>query len=65
MLHTRRHAFISRRCHRVDWTRAFGARVLNAQAPLEALHQRLVPVFELAGVAFTDADETRSLLKIR
>lgn len=36
-------------------------RVLNAQGPpdLEALHQRLLPVFELAGVVFTDADETR------
>jgi hypothetical protein len=35
--------------------------VLNAQGPpnLEALHQRLLPVFELAGVVFTDADETR------
>lgn len=36
-------------------------RVLNAQGPpdLEELHQRLLPVFELAGVVFTDADETR------
>jgi hypothetical protein len=38
-----------------------GPRVLNAQGrpDLEALHQRLLPVFELAGVVFTDADETR------
>ena len=38
-----------------------GPRVLNAQGPpdLEALHQRLLPVFELAGVVFTDADEAR------
>ncbi len=36
-------------------------RVINAQGPpnLEAMHQRLLPVFELAGVVFTDADETR------
>lgn len=36
-------------------------RALKAQGPpdLEALHQRLLPVFELAGVVFTDADETR------
>src|SRR5215210_4879889 len=36
-------------------------RALNAQGPpdLEALHQRLLPVFELAGVVFTDVDETR------
>ena len=36
-------------------------RVLDAQGPpdLEALHQRLLPVFEVAGVVFTDADETR------
>src|SRR5687768_9215826 len=45
-----------------------GDRVVSAQgrsdsAPgrqdLEALNQRLLPVFELAGVVFTDADETR------
>jgi hypothetical protein len=42
----------------------FGARVLNAQPPLEVLHQRLLPVFELAGVAFTDADETSGRLVI-
>lgn len=38
-----------------------GPRVLNAQGPpdIEALHQRLLPVFEVAGVVFTDADETR------
>jgi hypothetical protein len=37
----------------------FGARVVDAQGPpdLEALHQRLLPVFEVAGVVFTDADE--------
>ena len=36
-------------------------RVLDAQGPpdLEALHQRLLPVFEVAGVVFTDADESR------
>jgi hypothetical protein len=36
-------------------------RVLDAQGPpdLEALHQRLLPAFEVAGVVFTDADETR------
>jgi hypothetical protein len=38
-----------------------GPRVLNAQGPpaREALNQRLLPVFEVAGVVFTDADETR------
>jgi hypothetical protein len=38
-----------------------GPRALNAQGPpdLEVLHQRLLPVFEVAGVVFTDADETR------
>ncbi|MGH9238356.1 MAG: hypothetical protein ACRD3G_09995 [Vicinamibacterales bacterium] len=45
-----------------------GDRVVSAQgrsdsapglANLEALNQRLLPVFELAGVVFTDADETR------
>ena len=45
-----------------------GDRVVSAQgrsdsAPgrqnLEALNERLLPVFELAGVVFTDADETR------
>jgi hypothetical protein len=45
-----------------------GDRVIRAQgrsgqapgrADLEALNQRLLPVFELAGVVFTDADETR------
>ena len=41
-----------------------GAPVLSAQAPLEVLHQRLLPVFELAGVAFTDADESRGRLVI-
>jgi hypothetical protein len=38
-----------------------GDRVLSAQGrpDLEALNQRLLPVFELAGVVFTDADEIR------
>ena len=40
-----------------------GNRVVSAQGrsdlALEALNQRLLPVFELAGVVFTDADETR------
>jgi hypothetical protein len=38
-----------------------GDRAVNAQGrpDLEALNQRLLPVFELAGVVFTDADETR------
>jgi len=36
----------------------------HAQSPqaLEVLHQRLLPVFELAGVVFTDADETSGRL---
>jgi hypothetical protein len=42
----------------------FGAAVLDAQPPLEVLHQRLLPVFELAGVTFTDADETTGRLVI-
>jgi hypothetical protein len=44
----------------------FGARVVDAQGPpdLEALHQRLLPVFELAGVVFTDADERNDRLVI-
>jgi hypothetical protein len=44
----------------------FGARVLDAQGPpdLEALHQRLLPVFEVAGVVFTDADERSGRLVI-
>src|SRR5437870_12883973 len=34
---------------------------VGARAPsaLEAQHQRLLPLFELAGVVYTDADETR------
>ncbi len=38
-----------------------GPRVLDAQGPLDldALHRRLLPVFEVPGVVFTDADETR------
>ena len=44
----------------------FGARVVDAQGPpdLEALHQRLLPVFEVAGVVFTDADERSGRLVI-
>ena len=40
--------------------------VLEAQGPpdLEAQHQRLLPLFELAGVVFTDADETRGRLVV-
>jgi len=44
-----------------------GAPVLRAQQgppDLEALHQRLLPVFELAGVVFTDADETTGRLVV-
>lgn len=44
----------------------FGARVVDAQGPpdLEALHQRLLPVFEVAGVVFTDADERSGRLVV-
>src|SRR5687768_9257216 len=44
----------------------FGARVVDSQGPpdLEALHQRLLPVFEVAGVVFTDADERSGRLVI-
>ncbi len=35
----------------------------SAQA-LEAVHQRLLPLFELAGVVFTDADETSGRLVV-
>jgi hypothetical protein len=42
----------------------FGASVLNAQPGLEAQHQRLRPLFELAGVVFTDADETTGRLVV-
>ena len=38
-------------------------RVQNPQA-LEARHQRLLPLFELAGVVFTDADETTGRLVV-
>ena len=41
----------------------FGARVA-AQPPLEVLHQRLMPVFEMAGVVFTDADEATGRLVV-
>jgi hypothetical protein len=42
----------------------FGASVLNAQPGLEAQHQRLRSLFELAGVVFTDADETTGRLVV-
>jgi hypothetical protein len=43
----------------------FGRPVVDAQGPpLEAQHRRLLPLFELAGVVFTDADETRGRLVI-
>ena len=42
----------------------FGASVLNAQPGLEAQHQRLRPLFELAGVVFTDADDTTGRLVV-
>ena len=42
------------------------APVVEAQGrpDLEAQHQRLLPLFELAGVVFTDADETRGRLVV-
>ena len=42
------------------------APALEAQGrpDLEALHQRLLPLFETAGVVFTDADETRGRLVV-
>jgi V8-like Glu-specific endopeptidase len=44
----------------------FGAPALKAQGPpdLEVQHRRLLPLFELAGVVFTDADETRGRLVV-
>jgi streptogrisin C len=44
----------------------FGGRPLDAQGPpdLEMQHSRLLPVFELAGVVFTDADETTGRLVV-
>lgn len=44
----------------------FGAPALEAQGPpdLEAQHQRLLPLFELNGLVFTDADETRDRLVV-
>jgi hypothetical protein len=44
----------------------FGARVVDAQGPpdLEGLHQRLLPVFELSSVVFTDADERSGRLVV-
>ena len=46
---------------------SFGSPVLDAQGrrpDLESLHQRLLPVFELAGVVYTDADETSGRLVV-
>ena len=40
-----------------------GARV-SAQPPLEVLHQRLMPIFDMAGVVFTDADEKTGRLVV-
>lgn len=39
---------------------------LQAQSPraLEVLHQRLLPIFEVAGVVYTDADEATGRLKV-
>lgn len=44
----------------------FGVPTLAAQgaSDLEARHQRLLPLFELNGVVFTDADETRGRLVV-
>jgi hypothetical protein len=44
----------------------FGARVSEAQAApgLEGQHRRLLHLFELAGVVFTDADEARGRLVV-
>jgi hypothetical protein len=44
----------------------FRAPALEAQGPpdLEAQHQRLLPLFQLAGVVFTDADETSGRLVV-
>jgi hypothetical protein len=44
----------------------FGVPVLDAQGRqnLEALHQRMLPVFELAGVVYTDADEASGRLVV-
>jgi hypothetical protein len=43
-----------------------GVTGLQAQSPraLEVLHQRLLPLFELAGVVFTDVDETSGRLVV-
>lgn len=45
---------------------AIGVPSSQAQSPqaLEALHQLLLPLFELAGVVFTDADETSDRLVV-
>jgi len=47
---------------------AVGAPALHAQNPnpraLEVLHERLLPVFELSGVVFTDADESTGRLVV-
>lgn len=44
----------------------FGTRPLAAQgqSDLESRHQRLLPLFEVAGVVFTDADETTGRLTV-
>src|SRR5438128_2390581 len=44
----------------------FRSPALKAQGPpgLEAQHRRLLPLFELAGVVFTDADETSGRLVV-
>ena len=45
---------------------AIGVPGSQAQSPqaLEALHQLLLPLFELSGVVFTDADETSNRLVV-
>jgi len=44
-------------------TSATGSQAQSPQS-LEVLHQRLLPLFELAGVVFTDADETSGRLVV-
>jgi hypothetical protein len=67
----RRLAFLSKRS--VILSSALVALMLGAGVPgsqaqspqaLEAVHQRLLPLFELAGVVFTDADETSGRLVV-
>jgi hypothetical protein len=50
----------------VALTIGLGVPELHAQSPqdLPALHQRLLPLFELAGVIFTDADESTGRLVV-